>query len=146
MVLNIMVGNVDDHLRNHALLMKEPGAYRLSPVFDICPHLDAPFHPQSIGVGAFGAASTVDNALSQCGRFFLSREEAARIVAQVKDVASTWRDVFADSGISEADRYRLGACFALADQATAVQVSLGHVATADETAGPGEPPAPASAP
>jgi serine/threonine-protein kinase HipA len=143
MVLNIMVGNVDDHLRNHALLMREPGVFRLSPAFDICPHLSAPFHPQSIGVGAFGPASTIENALSQCGRFFLKTDEATRIIAQVKDVASTWRRVFADSGISEADQYRLAGCFAVADQATAVQVNLGRVVDPDDEADSVEAPAPA---
>ncbi|KQZ41506.1 hypothetical protein ASD92_30040 [Massilia sp. Root1485] len=125
MVLNIMVGNVDDHLRNHALLMKEPGVFRLSPAFDICPHLEAPSRPQYIGVGAFGPASTIQNALSQCERFFLTRDEAAAIVAEVKDVASRWRDVFADSGINVTDRYRLAGCFAAADEAETVQVNLG---------------------
>lgn len=127
MVLNIMVGNVDDHLRNHALLMKEPGVSRLSPAFDICPHLEAPSRPQYIGVGDFGPASTILNALSQCGRFFLTHDEAAAIVSEVKDVASSWRKVFADSGVTETDRYRLTRCFAVADEAETVQVNLGLV-------------------
>jgi len=144
MVLNIMVGNVDDHLRNHALLMREPGVFRLSPAFDICPHLAASTHGQNIGVGAFGTASTVENALSQCGRFFLTREEARRIVDEVKAVASTWRSVFADAGASANDRYRLSDCFAVADEATAVQVNLGHVAEREASdAGIEEGPAPA---
>lgn len=126
MVLNIMVGNVDDHLRNHALLMRAPGEFRLSPAFDICPHLQALNHPQYIGVGAYGPASTVENALSQCQRFFLSRNEALAIVKEVKDVASTWRSVFAQAGVGETDRYRLAACFAVADEASAVQVNLGR--------------------
>lgn len=125
MVLNIMVGNVDDHLRNHALLMKEPGIFRLSPAFDICPHLEAPLRPQYIGVGVYGPASTIQNALSQCERFLLTRDEAAAIVTEVKDVASRWRDVFADSGINKTDRYRLAGCFAVADEAATVQVNLG---------------------
>jgi len=126
MVLNILVGNVDDHLRNHAFLAAQSGGFRLSPAFDICPHLEAPVHGQQIGVGAYGTASTIDNALSQCGRFFLTRAEASTIVAEVKAVASTWRTVFADAGVSETDRYRLAACFAVADAADAVQVNLGQ--------------------
>lgn len=126
MVLNILVGNVDDHLRNHALLMREPGVLRLSPAFDICPHLEAPFRGQNIGVGAFGTASTIENALSQCQRFFLKREEAQRIVTEVKDIASNWRHVFADSGVSETDRYRIAGCFAIAEEATGVYVNLGY--------------------
>jgi len=125
MVLNIMVGNVDDHLRNHAFLMREIGKFRLSPAFDICPHLEAPVRGQQIGVGAYGTASTVENALSQCKRFFLDRTEATMIVAEVKAVVSNWRKVFADTGVSASDRYRLDACFAVADAADAVQVNLG---------------------
>ena len=95
--------------------------------------------------GLLRPASTIENAMSQCGRFFLKADEAAKIVAEVKDVASTWRQVFADSGISEADRYRLAGCFAVADQATAKQVNLGQVAgQGDELAEPRE--APSSAP
>lgn len=127
MVLNIMVGNVDDHLRNHAMLMKEAGVFRLSPAFDICPHLEAPTRGQNIGVGAFGTASTVENALSQCGRFFLTRNEANNIVEEVKTVASSWRRVFAEAGVSANDQYRLSACFAVADEASAVQVNLGDL-------------------
>jgi len=127
MVLNIMIGNVDDHLRNHAILMREQGLYRLSPAFDICPHLSAPFHGQSIGVGAFGIASTIENALSQCHRFFLKTEEAAKIVSYVKDVTSNWRTIFAEADISKADQQRLAGCFAVADRATRVQVNLGDI-------------------
>lgn len=127
MVLNIMVCNVDDHLRNHAMLMREPGVFRLSPAFDLCPHLEAPFRGQNIGVGAFGTASTIENALSQCGRFLLTRAEAMRIVLEVKDVAAGWRRVFADAGVSDADRYRLAGRFAVAEEAMTVQVKVRQV-------------------
>lgn len=100
--------------------------------FDICPHLEAPTRGQHIGVGAFGTASTVENALSQCGRFFLTRDEAKKVVEEVKTVASSWRRVFAEAGVSANDQYRLSGCFAVADEATAVQVNLGYVAGRDD--------------
>lgn len=124
MVLNIMVGNVDDHLRNHALLMLQPGHYRLSPVFDIAPHIEAPGRPQSIGVGEFGPASTVANALSQCGRFLLTKGEAETIIGQVKEIASTWRDEFRDAGIAPRDIHALAGCFNVADEAERLQVPV----------------------
>lgn len=116
MVFNIMVGNVDDHLRNHALLMAGGGRYRLSPAFDILPHLDAPMSPQSIGVGALGRASTIVNALSQCGRFMLDDDEARDIVNAVKAVVTAWRQVFAESGVSARDIHTLQNCFDVAEQ------------------------------
>ncbi len=120
MVLNIMVGNVDDHLRNHAFLMTAPDRYRLSPAFDIVPHIEAPGRPQSIGVGAFGPASTIRNALSQCGRFLLTEREARDIVGAVKEVASTWRQVYRDAGVSAQDIHLLAGCFAVAEEADRV--------------------------
>lgn len=129
MILNIMVGNVDDHLRNHAFLMLQPGLYRLSPVFDIVPHLEAPNRPQSIGVGEFGPASTIANALSQCNRFLLSEAEAREIISEVKDVASTWRREFHEAGISQRDINAVAECFNVADQAERVQISASLLAS-----------------
>ena len=112
MVFNIFVGNVDDHLRNHALIMEAPGSYVLAPAFDIVPHPLAASHPQSIGVGAAGAASTSANALSQCGRFLLKRGEAAAIVESVRDAVSGWRRAFSLCGVSRSDLALLDGCIA----------------------------------
>lgn len=124
MVFNIMVGNIDDHLRNHAVLMKEPGVLELSPAFDLCPQIEAPFRSQSIGVGAQGRASTVANALSQCSRFQLTRHEAKTIVGQVKDALLAWRQTFREAGASAGDLRRLTPCFAVADEPDAIAVNL----------------------
>lgn len=110
MVFNIFIGNVDDHLRNHALLMASPGRFELSPAFDIVPHPAAATHPQSIGVGALGAASTSENALSQCGRFLLRRDEASDIVESVRDVVTQWRQTFTEADVSRADLALLATC------------------------------------
>lgn len=123
MVLNILVGNVDDHLRNHALLRQADGRYRLSPAFDIVPHLDAAVLPQSIGVGADGAASTLENALSQCGRFLLRDVEARAIIEQVRSAVSPWRKVFRESGVTATDIQTLSSCFAVADRAERAQIT-----------------------
>jgi serine/threonine-protein kinase HipA len=123
MVFNIMVGNIDDHLRNHAVLMKEPGVLELSPAFDLCPQIDAPFRAQSIGVGAQGRASTVSNALTQCSRFRLTKQEAAAVVMEVKDALSAWRQVFREAGTPVADLRRLKACFTVADEPDAIAVN-----------------------
>lgn len=122
MVLNIMVGNVDDHLRNHGLIMVAPGQFRLTPAFDILPHLDAVNIPQSIGVGALGCASTLENALTQCGRFFLLPEEAIKIIREVKTVTAKWRDVFREAGASESDLRVLTSCFSVADSADEIRL------------------------
>lgn len=113
MIFNILIGNVDDHLRNHALLMESPGRYVLSPAFDVVPHPAAATSPQSIGVGAQGAASTTANALTQCGRFLLKREEAIDIIEEVREVTSHWQDEFMKSGVTKRDIHILGTCIDL---------------------------------
>lgn len=73
--------------------------------------------PQSIGVGALGAASTLENALSQCGRFFLSEAQAKQINDEVRQAVLNWRTVFREAGVSAQDIHRLTPCFAVAETA-----------------------------
>ena len=124
MVFNILIGNVDDHLRNHGFLLSDTQTaeghalrdqYHLSPAFDLLPHLDAPYMPQSIGVGALGAASTLENALSQCARFFLTEAQAKQINDEVRQAVLTWRTIFRESGVSAQDIHRITPCFAVAE-------------------------------
>lgn len=124
MVFNILVGNVDDHMRNHALIMTERDKYRLSPAFDILPHLQSTSAPQSIGVGALGAASTIANAMSQHERFFLNNREARHIVDEVRAVVAAWRTVFREEGVSERDMHLLGPCFDAADEAEQMSAAV----------------------
>lgn len=118
------MGNVDDHLRNHELIMVAPGQFRLTPAFDILPHPDAANIPKSIGVGALGCASKMENALTQCGRFSLLQAEALQIIRQVKEVAARWRKVFREAGASEGDIRALPPCFAVADSSDKIQVPM----------------------
>lgn len=113
MVFNILVGNVDDHFRNHALLMVSPGWFVLSPAFDLTPHFSAATHPQSIDVGAQGTASTMENALSQCGRFLLKPAEAKAIVESVRSVVAGWAKDFRQAGVRNSDIALLANCISV---------------------------------
>ena len=75
MAFNVLIGNTDDHLRNHGLL-RRPGGWQLSPAFDLTA-IGGP--NQAIGVGINGRDSTHDNALSDLYRFGLSLKEAESI-------------------------------------------------------------------
>jgi serine/threonine-protein kinase HipA len=112
--------------------MLQPGHYRLSPAFDIVPHIEAAGRPQSIGVGEFGPASTIANAISQCGRFLLTQPEAREIISEVKDIASTWRDEFREAGIAPRDIHTLAGCFNVADEAERQQVQVNAVLAHDQ--------------
>jgi serine/threonine-protein kinase HipA len=84
MAFNVLTGNIDDHLRNHALIRDLNGIYRLSPAFDLVPHREASNLHHSIGIGAQEYVASIENVLSQAGRFLLPPQEAKLIVEEVR--------------------------------------------------------------
>jgi serine/threonine-protein kinase HipA len=104
MVFNAAVTNNDDHPRNHALLRRSRG-WRLSPAYDLVP---APMVSQerrdlAMTVGNYGRTASLYNLLSQAGRFGLSAEEARQEIDRIIVVASQWREVFSNCGVSARD-------------------------------------------
>ncbi len=105
MVFNILVDNTDDHEKNHALLVVNPlanGRLRLAPAYDVLPTNSGQGYQEFI-CGALGRDSTLDNAMSQCDAFGLPPAQAALDVAAVIEVVNTWRDHFANAGVSSRD-------------------------------------------
>ena len=106
MVFNILLGNTDDHARNHAFLYSfEHQTWRLSPAYDVLPINNSRQH--GIGIGDLGRNGTIDNALSQSKRFGLTQAKAKHIVAAVEELVREWRVYFVKCGVSEADMVRL---------------------------------------
>ncbi|AOE62803.1 hypothetical protein AXG94_13880 [Pseudomonas corrugata] len=69
MCFNALVGNDDDHPKNHAILWLE-GRWRLAPMYDVVPGLDGSSPPYlSMAVGRSGRAITRENLLSHCKHF-----------------------------------------------------------------------------
>lgn len=81
MAYNVLIGNGDDHLRNHGFLLEATG-WRLSPAFDIAPY--APrrgnaVEAESLSLGILpngDARATVKNLLFASKFFDVSYEEA----------------------------------------------------------------------
>ena len=114
MVFNVLVGNTDDHLRNHGFVYSD-GHYRLSKAYDIVPMPTmATERFQHLSVGHQGRLSTLDNALSQAGVFGLAADEARVVVEKMRERVSTWRSFFAGQGISARDIEYLESAFRLA--------------------------------
>lgn len=101
MVFNVLIGNVDDHLKNHGVV-NVSGTWRLSPAFDVLPTMDGgDLH--AIGIGRFGRIPSFANILSHCGRFGLREDDARAIVEQVSTAVAGWKDHFAYCGVSASD-------------------------------------------
>jgi serine/threonine-protein kinase HipA len=113
MVFNVLCGNRDDHLKNHALL-RSAGGWHLSPAFDVLPQPDID-PSQAIAVGRIGTYPSVENCLSRCGDFGLRDDEARAEINRIATVMSRWRTVFEENGVPETDLSRVASAFAVAD-------------------------------
>jgi serine/threonine-protein kinase HipA len=111
MLFNVLCGNRDDHLKNHALLHDGTG-WRLSPAFDVVPQTGIVEPVQAIAVGVLGAIPTIENCLSCCGEFGLSQEAVKAVASQMVERMRNWRDVFRTLGVPAATIARLEQVFA----------------------------------
>jgi serine/threonine-protein kinase HipA len=104
-VFNALISNIDDHPRNHALIAPER-SWMLSPAYDLTP---APLVSQdrrdlAMECGDQGRFANEANILSQHARFLLEREEAKKIIAEIKDqVTKTWEETVLAGGASQRD-------------------------------------------
>lgn len=91
-VLNILISNYDDHLRNHGFLYVGSTGWRLSPVFDLEP---TPAGKQSrylhTYIGLEEGEASLDAALSVSNEFGLSLAEARSTALEVGQAVQKWR-------------------------------------------------------
>lgn len=115
MVFNIVIGNGDDHDRNHGFLADETRAgYRLSPAYDIVPSLQQPIHrvrQQALGVGDAGADGTVDNILSGARSFGVEDDTALEMIKDIGEkAADLWGSCCRDQGFDASAIAALADC------------------------------------
>ncbi len=113
MVFNVLCGNRDDHLKNHALI-RSRGSWMLSPAFDVVPQPDMQLE-QAIAIGRSGVYPSLSNCMSRCGDFGLSTDEAQAEIERIATIAATWRQVFKNVGVDSATIERTAPAFAIAD-------------------------------
>ncbi|WP_286745144.1 type II toxin-antitoxin system HipA family toxin, partial [Aquabacterium sp. UBA2148] len=97
MVFNALVGNVDDHPRNHGLLLVN-GSWRLAPAFDITPLQLAgpaghgPWPPLAMSVALNGSTvASPEHLLSSAPTFGLDAETAGDYLRQTSaHLANSW--------------------------------------------------------
>jgi serine/threonine-protein kinase HipA len=101
MLFSVLVGNTDDHLRNHGFL-HVPGrdAWRLSPAFDMNPHPIAGPKHHATSIDGTGGPATVAAVQSVAQSFRLSDAEASGITATVMDSVAGWKTRARSAGLS----------------------------------------------
>jgi len=87
-LFNILVGNRDDHLRNHGFI-REPSGWRLSPAFDMNPSTARQVH--ALAIDSKNAEPDVGVAMEQAELYRLDREAATSILDEVRDAIADWR-------------------------------------------------------
>ena len=106
MAFNILVGNDDDHLRNHAFLFNGRG-WRQSPLYDVVPRPHAGSNGSLIlAVGERGHEATLANALTGAATYGLEREEAATLLEDLRVcISGRWKEALGRSR-HQRGRYR----------------------------------------
>ena len=105
MVFNILIGNTDDHEKNHALQVVAPtrqGRYRLAPAYGILTTNSGQGYQEFI-VGAEQRDSSLSNAMSRCDLFGYTPTQAGLEVVRVIRVVNGWREHFAACGVTKSD-------------------------------------------
>lgn len=83
MCYNALIGNDDDHPKNHAVLYQN-GQWRLSPLYDVVPALDGtPPSQLAMATGKQGRGISRENLLSHTAHFGLSTEGACKVLNEV---------------------------------------------------------------
>jgi serine/threonine-protein kinase HipA len=103
---NILVGNTDDHARNHAAFW-DGEWLRLTPAYDICPQPRGGGEAsQAMIIGADGfRMSRLAGCVERAGAYLLSESEARELIdRQVEVIRREWDDVSALGRLSEFDR------------------------------------------
>lgn len=106
LVLNILVGNSDDHARNHAAFW-DGSWLELTPAYDVCPQPRGGGEvAQAMLIGADGFhLSLLAGCVERASTYLLSRSEARELIdRQVEVIRSAWKEVCDEAGMTEVER------------------------------------------
>lgn len=109
-VFNILVGNTDDHPRNHAAYVNADGSLTLSPAYDICPQpRSVPQANQAMAIGRDGQrTSQIITCLTACETYLLSSAQAQAIIdEQIEIIRTQWDEAARAARLTELERRQL---------------------------------------
>lgn len=99
-VFNIMVGNKDDHLRNHGFVLNDNG-WRLSKAFDVNPNIDK--HEHVLNIDESDNRPNIENAVKSAAYYNLSNADANAIVDEIRSTVSLWEKEALKMNIARAE-------------------------------------------
>ncbi|MFH7012351.1 type II toxin-antitoxin system HipA family toxin [Flavobacterium sp. FlaQc-52] len=107
-VFNIAVSNTDDHLRNHGFILTNEG-WILSPAYDINPSIDK----DGLALNIDTHNNELDfNLAKSVGEYFrLDDNQMDKIINEVIEAVSCWKEIAKKIGISRAEQELMTAAF-----------------------------------
>ena len=109
---NVLISNVDDHLRNHGFLWLGKAGWSLSPAYDLNP-VPADLKPRVLATNIDLDEGTCSlDLLEAASAFFgLTLPQARVIIKEVATVTATWRDTAKAVGARSPEMTRMASAF-----------------------------------
>jgi serine/threonine-protein kinase HipA len=112
MVLNVLISNVDDHLRNHGFLWLDKNGWSLSPVYDLNPTpTDVKARILTTNIDLDEGTCSIDLVESVADLFGLNLSAARDIIREVGAAVADWRTVAATVGARPSEINRMASAF-----------------------------------
>tara|TARA_R110000868_G_scaffold92734_4_gene257277 strand:- start:1341 stop:2588 length:1248 start_codon:yes stop_codon:yes gene_type:complete len=111
-VFNVMISNVDDHLRNHGFLWLGRAGWSLSPAYDLNPvPTDLKARVLTTNIDLDEGSCSLDLLESAAQYFSLTLAQARVIIKEVANVTATWRQAAKAVGARPAEVARMASAF-----------------------------------
>jgi serine/threonine-protein kinase HipA len=115
-VFNVLISNVDDHLRNHGFLRINRNGWALSPAYDLNPvPIDLKERILTTNIDLDEGTCSIDVLEKAAGYFNLGLKAAREIIKSVATSTATWRTVAAQVGARNPEIDRMASAFEHAD-------------------------------
>lgn len=103
-----MIGNRDDHLRNHGFI-READGWRLSLAYDMNPN---PYKDEHVlAIDEVDPRPNLQALLSTADFYRLPTKEVELIIRQVTEVVNTWQAAARKQGLRRSDIELMGSAF-----------------------------------
>lgn len=111
-VFNVLISNVDDHLRNHGFLWTGSHGWSLSPAYDLNP-VPTDLKPRILttNIDLDEGTCSIELLESASQYFGLSLAQARAIIKEVATVTSDWRTTAKQAGARSAEIDRMSSAF-----------------------------------
>jgi len=122
-VFNVLVSNVDDHLRNHGFLWTGQGGWVLSPAYDLNPTpVDVKARILTTNIDLDEGTCSVELLQDTAGYFGLGDRQAYTIIREVAEVTRTWQAVATEVKARRAEITRMASAFEHEDLEAALKL------------------------